>query len=93
MLVQDPAAILADEPISNVDPERSRGIMDLLQKLSTETGKTLVVSLHTIEFAYSHFQRVVGIRQGSILFDVTPEEITPNMVERLYKLEDGQLER
>ena len=93
VLVQDPVAILADEPISNIDPERSRGIMDLLQKLSAETGKTLVVSLHAIEFAYSHFQRVVGLRQGRLLFDVTPEEVTPDMVERLYKLEDGQLER
>ena len=93
VLVQDPVAILADEPISNIDPERSRGIMDLLQKLSAETGKTLVVSLHAIEFAYSHFQRVVGLRQGRLLFDVTPEEVTPDMVERLYKLDDGQLER
>ncbi len=93
VLVQNPAAILADEPISNVDPERSRGIMDLLQKLSAETGKTLVVSLHAIEFAYSHFQRVVGLRQGRILFDLPPEEIAPDMVEKLYKLEDGQLER
>jgi len=93
VLVQDPAAILADEPISNIDPERSRGIMDLLQKLSVKTGKTLVASLHAIEFAYSHFQRVVGLRQGRILFDVTPTEITLEMVKKLYKLEDGQFER
>ena len=93
VLVQDPVVILADEPISNIDPERSRGIMDLLRRLSSETGKSLVVSLHTIEFAYSHFQRVVGLRQGRILFDVSPTQITPDMVERLYKLEDGQLER
>jgi len=93
VLVQDPAAILADEPISNIDPERSRGIMDLLQKLSAETGKTLVISLHAIEFAYSHFQRAIGLRQGRILFDCPPGEITPDMVARLYKLEDGQLER
>jgi phosphonate transport system ATP-binding protein len=89
VLVQDPAAILADEPISNIDPERSRGIMDLLQKLSAETGKTLVVSLHAIEFAYSHFQRVIGLRMGRILFDLPPKEITPDMVEKLYKLEGG----
>ena len=91
VLVQNPAAILADEPISNVDPERSRGIMDLLRQLSIETGKTLVVSLHTIEFAYSHFQRVVGLRQGRVLFDAPPADVTPEMVERLYKLEGGQV--
>lgn len=89
VLVQNPVAILADEPISNVDPERSRDIMDLLRKLSVETEKTLVVSLHAIEFAYSHFQRVVGLRQGHILFDAPPEDVTPEMVDELYKLEDG----
>ena len=88
VLVQDPVAILADEPISNVDPERSRGIMDILRKLSAETGKTLVVSLHAIEFAYSHFQRIIGLRQGRILFDSPPAQVTPEMVEEMYKLED-----
>jgi len=93
VLVQDPTAILADEPISNIDPERSRGIMDLLQKLSAETGKTLVVSLHAIEFAYSHFQRVIGLRQGRILFDAPPVQVTPGVVKKLYQLEDGQPKR
>lgn len=85
VLVQNPAAILADEPISSLDPERSREIMDLLRQLNQETGKTLVTSLHAIEFARSHYQRIIGLRQGRILFDTPPENLTSTTIEQLYK--------
>lgn len=88
VLVQNPAAILADEPISSLDPERSREIMQLLRQLSQDSGKTLVTSLHAFEYARSHFQRIVGLRQGRILFDVPAEKITSAMVEELYRTED-----
>lgn len=87
VLVQNPVAILADEPISNLDPERGREIMDLLRRLNRQTGKTLVISLHAIEFAYSHCRRIVGVRQGRILFDAPSEAVSPEMVAALYRLE------
>jgi phosphonate transport system ATP-binding protein len=83
--VQNPTAILADEPISSLDPERSREIMDLLRHLNQETGKTLVTSLHAIEFARSHYQRIIGLRQGHIVFDASAQAVTPAMIEALYK--------
>jgi len=88
VLVQQPQAILADEPISSLDPERSREIMDLLRELSQSTQKTLVTSLHNIGFARSHFERIVGIRQGQILFDTPAADLTEAMISRLYKLTD-----
>ncbi len=87
VLVQDPVAILADEPISSLDPERSREIMDLLRQVSVETGKTLVTSLHAIEFARSHYQRIIGLRGGRILFDTTAAELSSTMVKALYNLD------
>lgn len=87
VLVQNPQAILADEPISNLDPERSREIMDLLRDLSQTSGKTLVTSLHAIEFALSHYQRIIGLRQGRVLFDAPATEVSPEMIEVLYKIE------
>jgi phosphonate transport system ATP-binding protein len=86
VLVQNPTAILADEPISSLDPERSREIMDLLRQLSQNTGKTLVTSLHAIEFARSHYQRIIGLRHGRILFDTSTEALSNEMIEELYKL-------
>ena len=86
VLVQNPTAILADEPISSLDPERSREIMDVLRQLSQNTGKTLVTSLHAIEFARSHYQRIIGLRHGRILFDTSAEALSGEMIEELYNL-------
>lgn len=89
VLVQNPVAILADEPVSNLDPERSREIMDLLSDLSSSTGKTLLVSLHAIEFAFTHCRRIVGLRHGRVVFDSPASSVTPEMVAALYKIEES----
>jgi phosphonate transport system ATP-binding protein len=89
VLVQDPQVILADESISSLDPERSREIMNLLRELSRQTGKTLVTSVHAFQFAQSHFDRVVGLRDGRILFDSPANQVTPGMAESLYRI-DGR---
>ena len=86
VLVQDPKVILADEPISSLDPERSREIMDLLRDVSREMGKTLVTSVHTYHFAQSHFDRIVGLREGRVLFDSSASAVTPAMAESLYRI-------
>lgn len=91
VLVQDPRVILADEPISSLDPERGREIMDLLRDLSRQNAKTLVTSVHAFQFARSHFDRIVGLREGRVLFDCAPAEVTPEMVERLYRIGDTPL--
>ncbi len=87
VLAQNPRALLADEPISDLDPEHSREMMNLLRDLSLRLGQTLVVSLHALEFAHSHFQRVVGLRAGRIMFDLPPAELSPDRVEALYRIE------
>ncbi|KYC36520.1 ABC transporter ATP-binding protein [Scytonema hofmannii PCC 7110] len=92
VLVQDPAAILADEPISSLDPERGREVMNLLCQLSEESGKTLVTSLHAIEYARSYFQRIIGLRQGEVLFDLSAGEVSSGVIEELYKIEPQRRE-
>ncbi|MBW4522767.1 MAG: phosphonate ABC transporter ATP-binding protein [Scytolyngbya sp. HA4215-MV1] len=87
VLVQDPIAILADEPIASLDPELSREVMDLLRDLSQQAGRTLVVSLHDINFARSHCQRIIGLRQGTIIFDAPTEQVSATMITELYSLE------
>ena len=90
VLVQDPDAILADEPIASLDPERAREVMDLLGDLAGKMGKTLVVSVHTVHFARTHFDRVIGLRAGEILFDLAPSALTDADIEALYRLEDAE---
>ncbi len=86
VLVQNPDVILADEPIASLDPERAREIMNLLSELAQEMGKTLIVSVHAIEFAYSHFERIIGLRNGRVLFDAPATAVSPDMVRDLYQL-------
>ncbi len=85
VLVQHPQVILADEPIASLDPELSREMMNLLRDLSQQLGTTLVTSLHAVEFARSHYQRIVGLRRGEILFDTSAPALTQAMIKTLYR--------
>ncbi len=86
VLVQNPIVILADEPISNLDPERGRDIFDLLLKASVDGNTTLIASLHAVEFALSHFQRIIGLREGRILFDAPATGVSDEMIQALYQI-------
>ncbi|MBE9190702.1 phosphonate ABC transporter ATP-binding protein [Gloeocapsopsis crepidinum LEGE 06123] len=86
VLVQNPQVILADEPVASLDPERSREILELLQQLSQDLGKTLVSSLHDFDFACRYYQRIIGLRQGRILFDVAAKDVSTAMVKELYRI-------
>ncbi|MBV5257635.1 ATP-binding cassette domain-containing protein [Synechococcus moorigangaii CMS01] len=84
VLVQDPAVILADEPIASLDPQLSQAIMDLLVHLCDTQGKTLVVSLHSLEFARSHCDRLIGLKGGKILFDQPTVTVSEAQITHLY---------
>lgn len=85
-LVQDPEVVLADEPIASLDRENSRRVMDLLRRLNEEGGKTLVASMHDIRFALRYFERIVGLREGRVLFDLPAGRVDEERVERLYAI-------
>ena len=84
-LVQDPMAILADEPVSSLDPELSREIMDILRNLAQIEGKTLVVSLHSIDLAKSHCDRIIGLKAGQILFDLPSTDLSDSLITQIYQ--------
>lgn len=82
-LYQQPCAILADEPVSAVDPERARDLVELLTSLAKEEGVTLVMSLHDVALARQFFERVIGLRDGKVVFDGRADE---EGVRNLYRL-------
>jgi phosphonate transport system ATP-binding protein len=84
VLVQDPDVILADEPVSSVDPSLASSIVRLLVDISRNTRKTLVVSLHSVDLALAYFPRVIGIKNGVATFDLAPDRISDSMLEDLY---------
>ncbi|MDP9387554.1 MAG: phosphonate ABC transporter ATP-binding protein [Actinomycetota bacterium] len=91
LLVQDPVAVLADEPISSLDPARGREVMDLLRDLAVERGRTLVASVHAFDYALTHFERVVGLRDGRVVLDAPAAEVDRGAAERLYRLDEERL--
>lgn len=84
LIVQDPAVILADEPVSSLDPARAEEIMNLLLKYVKTRSKTLVAVLHSFEFTKKYFDRVIGIREGAVYFDISTNSLTQNVFEDLY---------
>ena len=84
VLAQNPALILADEPISNLDCQMSQVVMDVLQQLSVTQGKTLVMSLHDLAFARSHCDRLIGLRQGRVMFDLHSADLTQYQLQALF---------
>lgn len=68
-LLQNPHTILADEPVSAVDPARAKSLIELLEKISIENNLTVVMSIHNIHLARQHFPRVLGLRLGKLVLD------------------------
>lgn len=73
-LYQGAEILLADEPLSAVDPARARDVLELLTGLSNEQGSTLVVSLHQVALAREFFPRVIGLKAGEVVFDGQPDD-------------------
>ena len=87
-LMQKPAIILADEPVSSLDPKLSRVILDILQRVCREDGITALVSLHTLELTREYADRVVGLKDGQIFFDGPIQELTEAVVDSIYGQND-----
>ena len=87
-LMQQPAIILADEPVASLDPRLSRVVLDILKRVCREDGITALVSLHALELTREYADRVIGLKQGQILFDGPPRDLTDTIVESVYHRRD-----
>jgi phosphonate transport system ATP-binding protein len=84
-LAQRPRLMLADEPVASLDPEAAVEVMRLLRRLAAEENLAVLCVLHQVELAYGHADRVVGIRDGRIAFDLPRAELSRDAVHRLYQ--------
>jgi phosphonate transport system ATP-binding protein len=90
-LYQEPAVLLADEPVASVDPARARDTVSLLASISEESGLTLCISLHNLQLAREFFPRLVGLRRGRVVFDGLTAELTDAQFAELYRLSDAEM--
>ena len=87
-LMQNPKILLADEPISSLDPKNSKKVMDDILKINREDGITVICNLHSLEIAKKYCDRLIGLSDGEVLFDGKPNELTIEISKKLYDLED-----
>lgn len=86
-LVQSPKIILADEPVASLDPRNTQAVMDALRDLNRNADITVLCNLHSLELARSYCDRLVGMKNGRVVFDGKPDMLTDAVVVDLYGLE------
>ena len=83
-LVQDPTLLLADEPVASLDPASAETVMGYLKKAASLHEVTALVSLHQVNIAAHFGDRFLGLQDGELVFDLGPEELTPERIDGLY---------
>ena len=87
-LIQDPRILLVDEPTASLDPKTSRQIMRLIRELCAERELAAIINIHDVALAQMFAQRIVGLRQGSVVYDGPPDGLTPAVLTEIYGEED-----
>ena len=83
-LMQGAEVILADEPIASLDPVSSRNVMEILMRIHIEDRKTVVVSLHQVDYALRYCERIVALKRGEIVYDGPSSDVTTEMLRDIY---------
>lgn len=91
VIYQGPQLILADEPVSAMDPVLSDLTISVLIAEAKKRNATLVSSLHAVDIALRWFPRIIGIRDGQVMFDLPASEVGENILKELYASEQGGL--
>lgn len=83
-LAQQPQVILADEPVASLDPKTARSVLQYLRDATRELGIAVVCNLHQVDYAREFSDRVVGLSQGRMVFDGTPDALDEAALNAIY---------
>ena len=83
-LAQEPSVMLADEPVAALDPVTSRQVMGDLQRINRDLGITTLVNLHYLDLAREFGRRLVGLREGEVVFDGDLADVTDETFREIY---------
>ena len=87
-LIQNPDILLVDEPTASLDPKTSRQIMRLITELCEENQLGAIINIHDVALAQMFSERIVGLREGSIVYDGSPDDLKPDVLTEIYGKED-----
>jgi phosphonate transport system ATP-binding protein len=83
-LMQEPRLMLADEPVASLDPVLAHSILQYLELLNRQDGITVLCSLHFLDLVHRYATRVIGLKDGELVFDGLPSELTRQRFKEVY---------
>jgi phosphonate transport system ATP-binding protein len=83
-LMQEPRLMLADEPVASLDPVLAHSILQYLELLNQQDGITVLCSLHFLDLVHRYATRVIGLKDGELVFDGIPSELTRERFKEVY---------
>ncbi|RSL33666.1 phosphonate ABC transporter ATP-binding protein [Salibacterium salarium] len=83
-LAQEAKQVLADEPVASLDPMTTKQVMDDLARINKELNMTMIVNLHFIDVARKYATRIIGLKEGEVVFDGPVEEATDEVFSHIY---------
>ena len=83
-LAQDPKLLLADEPVSSLDEKNTTLIMDTFKRLNEQNEITVLINLHDVNLAKKYSTKILGLKDGKVLFYKDSDKVTKDEFEELY---------
>lgn len=83
-LAQDPEIILADEPVASLDPITAKHVMGDFQRINEEMNITVIINIHHVDLALKYAKRVIGIKEGRIVYDGPSDAVTMDVLKEIY---------
>ena len=87
-LMQRPSILLVDEPTASLDPKTARQIMRLIRGACVERGLPAIINMHDVQLAKLFSDRIIGLRDGEIVFDDDPDRLDNDKLSQIYGEED-----
>lgn len=83
-LAQNPEIILADEPVAALDPVTAKQVMDDFKKINQDMNISILINIHHVELALEYTDRIIGIREGRVVYDGPSSEVTQEILDEIY---------
>ncbi|RJX51104.1 phosphonate ABC transporter ATP-binding protein [Halonotius pteroides] len=84
-VIQEPKILLVDEPTSSLDPETSDTVMRLLTDIAADRSIPVLINIHEVNLALEHADRIVGLHDGELVFEGTPDDLDEAALDRVYR--------
>lgn len=83
-LMQEPKLLLADEPVSALDPATSHSVLKYVEQINKDQGVTVICSLHFLSLARTYATRIIALKDGNMMFDGSPRDIDEVRFKEIY---------